>query len=238
MASKLTIDLSNEYSKTQLKQAENITDAYGFVGFIILVCGLFLKNQAYTILILLYPLLALPIIVTGKGLIKFIKAKKSPYFHVFLGVLFPALLLMVKGFAGGDLLSYNNVWVPCTVVASIFTLLFNFVAKLNNSKPLAGQILLIILTAAMYSFGGVLQTNLVFDKSAPTVYKATVTGHYISHTKSSRSYSLELSPWGPKTNGVSTSVSYQMYNDMQIGSTVKVSLHTGFLHIPWYYVTE
>jgi hypothetical protein len=68
------------------------------------------------------------------------------------------------------------------------------------------------------------------------VYPAAVTGQRVSHGRST-SYYLTLSPWGPMTGAFETSVGRRLYNAVNLGDTVEVSLHSGWLHIPWYQVT-
>jgi hypothetical protein len=232
-----SLGFTEEDRKQQLAKAKIIAIAYSVGGAAVMIGGFFLNSPAYIILALLYPLLGIPVIATGKGLIKLITQKKSPYYHIFIGIGFPPITLLIKGLSDGYVLQYNNFWLPATVAALVFIVAFNFASGLNNNSPVKGQIVLLLIFGALYGVGGVLQINMVFDKSTETVYQAMVLDHHISHGKST-TYHLTLSPWGPQTKQEQIDVSRYRYDNNDIGSKVSVHLKRGMLNIPWFTVSD
>lgn len=99
------------------------------------------------------------------------------------------------------------------------------------------QLLLMAVTAIPYSIGGVLSLNGALDQTPGQVYQTAVTAHRVSHGRST-SYYITLSPWGPVTDRFETSVGRRFYNAVNIGDSLEVVLHHGWMHLPWYQVRQ
>jgi len=103
-----------------------------------------------------------------------------------------------------------------------------------------GAFLGVLCLAAIYAYGAVAVTDIVFDRSAPTQYSTrvleseTLRGRY-----GSTSYRVRLAPWGPYEEeeeiGFSSS---EFYPNVDGGGTVCFNLSRGWLTAPWFRVAD
>ncbi len=106
-----------------------------------------------------------------------------------------------------------------------------------NSPSRIGSLIALLLFAGLYSIGFVHTADTVPDRSIAQPYQAQVMRRYETHGRST-SYYLSLAPWGPMTNGNSVEVSYHIYHSTNVGDTVCIGLHPGYLRAPWYTLTN
>jgi hypothetical protein len=102
------------------------------------------------------------------------------------------------------------------------------------SGPWQFLILMAVIGAAL-GYGAPAVIDIRFDGAAPQPYRATVSSMFITHGKST-SYTLRLSPWGPKTQENPVSVASSFYRRVSQGDQVCIALHPGALALPWYEV--
>lgn len=98
-----------------------------------------------------------------------------------------------------------------------------------------GALLALVAFAALYGLGAVAVSDVFFDRSQGTVYTAQVTGHHITHGRSTKYY-LRLEPWGPVHAVEDVSVPSSLYRATSAGDTVCPELHPGRLNAPWFLV--
>jgi hypothetical protein len=89
----------------------------------------------------------------------------------------------------------------------------------------------------MTGFGTARLINCALDAHKPSVFTATVLDRQIVHGRS-RTYLLDLSPWGPRSDEQQVEVSPEFYHNVADGDTVKVNFKPGLLLIPWYYLSK
>lgn len=224
---------SEQDRKQQLIFARNISLAYSAGGIAVLVSGFFLGSETATSLMLIYPLLSIPVILSSKGLIRFYSLKSSPYYHVLLGIAAPCIILVVKAAADYHLLSLQHFWLPFLLVSISFAAVFYLVTA--SQGPLKDKSILFsfLMIGGMYGFGSVVLVNCQYDHSSQQEFSARVLDHHISRGKST-TYYLTLSPWGPQRKVADASVSRYQYDLDPVGSTVNVVYQPGLLHIPWF----
>ncbi|MGF7109261.1 hypothetical protein [Treponema pedis] len=86
----------------------------------------------------------------------------------------------------------------------------------------------------LYGFGVSVSSNIMFDKSKPTVFEVVVVNKRISKGKHTNYY-LEISPWiDGKSNKKEISVGNKLYSEVESGDMVKIKLYKGFLGVPWF----
>jgi hypothetical protein len=233
----LNLGFTTEERQAKLNNAKTIGLAYNIAGIVLAVLGLFLRQPMFTVLLIVYPLLSIVVIVTSKGLIKFLSDKKrSLYPFVFLGFIFPTMVTSIKAMVDFHIYSYDNFWLPfagvvCIVAASLIA------TGINRSigGGIVGQGLLMLVIAIFYAVGVIGQINCTFDKSADKIYDARIIGHHISHGRNTNYY-LYLSTWGPCHQQKQISVGRNMYNHTNIGDIVKIDFKPGLLNVPWFVV--
>jgi hypothetical protein len=233
-----SLGFTPEERERKLANANKIAIIYTVVGVMTIIAAIFFDSINTTILLMIYPLLAIVIMATSNGLIKFISNKKrSVYPFVLVGFFVPAIILLATATRNSRIYSFDNLWLPVIALGiAVFALIYR--TGINSAMSnTGGQIAVMLALAMIYSFGTMMQINYAFDKSPDKIYNARVIGHHISHGKST-SYYLYLSTWGPCHEQKQVGVGRNFYNDTNIGDTVKVDLKQGFLNAPWYVVSR
>ncbi len=98
-----------------------------------------------------------------------------------------------------------------------------------------GALLALVAFAALYGLGAVADSDVFFDQSQGALYTAEVTGHHVTHGRSTKYY-LRLQPWGPVETMEDVSVAPGVYDATPIGGSVCPELHRGWLDAPWFRV--
>ncbi|OCX54065.1 hypothetical protein BEL04_07265 [Mucilaginibacter sp. PPCGB 2223] len=238
----ISLGYTVEDRKAKLDRAKYIAIGYSIGGGIIGALGFISLatsggDAPFILVALIYPLLGALVIATSNGLIRIITKKASPYYHIIIGIEFPAIMLMAVGLSRGNILQYDNFVLFATIVLLAFMLLFYFADHASNNTDIKGKIIILLIFGAMYGAGAVASVNDVFDRSEVQQYSATVLDKYVRHGKST-SYNLQISGWGQQLKVRTVSVSRTLYNQKSIGESVSVYLHKGFLSIPWYTVSQ
>jgi hypothetical protein len=185
----------------------------------------------------LYPFLGVVLIFTSKGLIKFaVNNKKSIYPQLLFGMLIISAVCIIRGAASGGVYDASTIWVPGLISTAVLTGAF-LSTGINKSMPAIGQGFLVLIFAVMIGFGGMLHINDIFDDGPYQVYHATVVDKSISRGRST-SYYLQTSSWGPKNKSINANVGSRMFNNTNIGDTIKIYFERGALNIPLYKVSR
>jgi hypothetical protein len=85
----------------------------------------------------------------------------------------------------------------------------------------------------LYAYGVVTVADAVGDESTPTHYVVRVTGKHYT-TGRSRSFYLELEPWGPMQQPNNLGVSQTLYDHASPGNQICLDLRPGRLNAAWY----
>ncbi|WP_214072431.1 hypothetical protein [Mucilaginibacter sp. dw_454] len=228
-----------EERQSKLDNAKKIAITYTVAGIAVAIATIALRQPIFTILALICPLLAIPIIITSNGLIKFLSnGKNSVYPYVIFGFIAPTVALFAKSLAAYHFYNYDSFWLPFIGIGVVVGgLLFKVGVNESLSNGIVSQGILMLCLSLFYAFGAVGQINCGFDNSPDQIYKASVLGHHISHGKST-AYYLYLSTWGPCHENKQVDVGSKMYYSTQIGDSVKIDLKPGLLHIPWFVVKK
>lgn len=231
------LGLTAEERQAKLDKAKRTALVYNVIGVAIAVGCILLKQTAFIILAIAYPLLSIAVIITSNSLIKFLSdSQRSIYPFVVLGFIAPAIALFAKSLALYRIYSFDNFWLPLVGLGLVLTLIL-FKTGINSSmnKNLMPQIILMVGASLFYVFGTLEEINCSYDKSPDQYYKASVLGHHISHGRST-SYYLYLSTWGPCQEQKEINVDRSFYDNTNVGDSVKIDLKPGLLHIPWFVV--
>jgi hypothetical protein len=219
----------------KLEKERRLAWGYNIGSAVLFILSLIWKSIAVVPLMLVYPLVSILLIRNSKGLIKFLSSKSSPLPSVFIGMFFSAMILFGRVSSWYHVLSYVNFWLPFLIIAALTSAMFYVFAITADSRTLKGQIVFIFIISILYSFGSVLLVNCAYDHSRAQRFGAQVIGHRINHGKSN-TYYLYLTPWGPKAQPNEISVSRYLYERADVGANVKIYLHQGLLHIPWFVI--
>ena len=108
-----------------------------------------------------------------------------------------------------------------------------FYHSLFESSTPSRTFFALLLFGMLYGWGLVATADAVGDESTPTHYVVRVLRKHYT-TGRSRSYYLELEPWGPIQTSNNLGVSKTVYDKAQQGDQVCIDLRPGRLSVPWY----
>jgi hypothetical protein len=115
---------------------------------------------------------------------------------------------------------------------------FALLARLAWQKPSRwGSLIMLLISGTLYASGVARFADTLPDRSTAEHYTCIVDDMREIRGKNS-SYSLILGPWGPVDYKEVIEVSPLFYGRIRIGETLCIQLHRGFLHAPWYTLSQ
>lgn len=225
----------------KLNQARKVAKILNVLGVLIGISILYFKGDTRVPLTLgmIAPVVFVLILSRYKGLITLREQDNSPNPSISWGFFSVMFVIFLRATFAYDILDLRGVWMPSAVVAACFFALMAICIiefKSRKLEKLLGMFVMACISFG-YSFGIIVLLNCEFDQSTPIQYHATILGRSISGSKS-KSYHLELSPWGPRKEKEEVSVSHTMFNRLNNNEKVNIYLYQGKLKIPWFYVTD
>lgn len=234
-----TLGATEADREQKFNNARKYSIAYSIGGTVLFFGSMILHRRMdlLSYVLLIYPLAGVLLMSLSNGLIRLFAKKSSAYSSIFTGLLFPSVALIIQATVDSEILSYDNAWVPSLLIGFGMIIALYFAGLKKTNESIVGQIIITIIIAAAYGFGSTMQINSVFDQSKPQVFKTTVIDHHVTHGKST-TYHLILGEWGEHHKEDNISVSSSFYDQVQVGSQLKVDLKKGVFNIPWYYVEQ
>ncbi|WP_316839479.1 hypothetical protein [Pedobacter gandavensis] len=225
----------------KLNQARKVAKILNVLGVLIGAAMLFFKwnIQIPVAFGMIAPVVFVLILKRYKGLITLEEKKNSPNPSIIWGLLAVMIAILLRSILAYDILDFKGIWIPAALVSlCFFALMAISIVEFKSRKPeqLFGMFIMAMISFG-YGFGTIVLLNCEFDQSTPIQYHATILGRSISGSKS-KSYHLELSPWGPRKEKEEVSVSHTMFNRLNNNEKVNIYLYQGKLKIPWFYVTD
>ncbi|MGF7041929.1 hypothetical protein M2273_005198 [Mucilaginibacter lappiensis] len=228
--------------KSRIRKARNICIIYG-IGLIIPATGIFFffDMKILDIIMLIYPLLAIPIMLTSNGLIRFYIKKNSPFFTTYITVYISSIALFIRSADSNHVIRFSPLLLPCLTIGLVYCLFLNLAARgkvATTTQPTKMAFFVLILAGLIFAAGSSRTLNCTFDNSAEQQFQATILNRNITHNKGTTHYHLTISTWGPQTNVENITVSESTYNKHTEGSAITVYLKKGLLNTPWYFVSQ
>lgn len=188
---------------------------------------------------LVIPLCALIVFKRFRGFVQIDEREKSPLPSVFWCFFLPTMALVIHGVADANIiLDHSKVWVivwPLTVGIAVIILVGQPEFGWRNLNQFLPALAMVILAFA-YAYSGVITSNCAFDDQNATSFKSKILHKSISSGNKSITYYFELTPWGPQFEVEKTPVERDLYEQMEVGDSVKVLFFNGRWGIPWYIV--
>lgn len=187
------------------------------------------------LLAIITPILALMVLKGFNGLIRLDEQKNSAHPTVFWAFFVPSLGLAMRAAFDFDILEYDNIWLPLSLIVMLFVVIIlvnNKEFDLRKGRNVLSVIGLALLSLC-YAYGTVITTNCYFDHSNGIAYRAEIVGKSISTGKTTIYY-LDLAPWGPRKQSEEVSVPKHLYDQLQQGDEVRIILFKGKFDIPWF----
>ncbi len=123
--------------------------------------------------------------------------------------------------------------IGIVIAAIVLMYLAAFYHSFFDSVSFMRTFFALLLFGMLYGYGVVAVADAVGDSSSPTRFVVHVVGKHYT-TGRSRSFYLELEPWGPMERGNSIGVSKTVYDKADPGDQVCLELRRGRLNAAWY----
>ena|ERR1700761_8582979 len=221
-----------------IAKATRLAIIYNVTGLLLSIICAFFNNYISTAILLLYPLAGIAIMAFGGGTTKFLADLRiKTYPLMAFGIFTPIIALVYKAVNVYLLFSLNSLWLPFIAICLIITVSLYFTGLNKPLGQVKHQIIIMFMAGIGYGFGGTIQINCVYDNTTPKRYPSTIIGMHISSGKHLVPF-LFLSAWGPRDKDAETAVDRSFYDEVKVGETVNVNLHSGLLNIPWITVSH
>ena len=158
------------------------------------------------------------------------RRKDDPRAELLYALIVAGFGLMIRA-RGIHFVSLQSVGIVIAFLT--FAYIAAFYHSLFESSSPARTFFALLLFGMLSSYGLVVVADAVGDESTPTRYVAHVVGKHYT-TGRSRSFYLELEPWGPVEQPSSLGVSKAIYDKASAGDQVCLELRPGRLNAAWY----
>ena len=240
MLSDLHYGASEEDIRNKANKLKKIIYPLNVVTTIVVLFIVFLPSFAHDFIVsiaALLPLVAIIVYNKSHGLAKFDVSKTDPH---------PSLLSIGSVCSVGLLYSAwreNLLHIPSQfwLIVIVVTLVLTYLCTRNEHiTPTYGQrdLLLFIgvtlIGCFVYSYSALVFCNITFDRSKPKYFYSSIKEKWFTTGKGHRYY-VKLAPWNGLKEDEKTSVSYKLYNKLQIEEPVTIEQYEGCLGINYYY---
>lgn len=224
-----------------LEKTTKLTKTMNWAGVSIAIWTLifFDPYELSILLCIAFPLVSLIIIRYSKGMIRIDEFNNTLYPSLAGAVLMPSLAILIRGIVDFEVFNYGSLWLPCFSITGLMLLtvyLGKTGAPIKKAKHFVSACGIALLFFA-YSVGTILTLNGHFDHSLPVTYQVKILSKDVVKGKT-KSYHFDLEPWGPIKEKNQVRVKYKLFEKKAIQQTVQVHSKKGWLHIPWFYLSE
>lgn len=231
------LGLTREARLETLSQAKRLALALNAIGW-----GSLLWSAAYpkplqlmVLVLSALPWFALYTVSRSKGVLRIDRPrKKDPnHPHVAYAIVMPGFGLVFRSMSDAHVLEWKNaLWLAVAIGLALW---FVGMATDRSLSARRGTLLALLLPAMFYGYGAGMGFNTAFDPSTATIYSARIISKNVVRGRHT-DYNLVLEPWGPRRENSTVSVSFRLYNSVEIGDAVCLPMRSGALHIAWYEV--
>ena len=181
-------------------------------------------------LLLVLPVAALALVVVSKGAVGLdghVREHRALVGPMLLG---PSIVLVLRAWLDLDTLD----WLQGLGIAAALALPLTYaITRIEPGRKAGGLLLLGLCFVLPYSYGGLIESNVLLDKSRPQRFEAIV-GEKQQTTGKGASWNLTLGSWGPMTESNEVSVTKGLYENTAVGGRVCIYLFEGRWTLAWY----
>jgi hypothetical protein len=146
---------------------------------------------------------------------------------------FAALVLLLLTFSL-HLVDARPPWIAAFVVGAALGAATWSAAQAPGLASPIQALLTVAIIGGVYAYAAYAVADVRFDPSPGTAYQAAIVGENTSMSRSSTYYHLSPPPWGPVTAASSVTVSKSVYDALQPGDPICLTLHPGAMGAGWY----
>jgi hypothetical protein len=203
-----------------------------------LVTWAFFYPHPYELLIIVLALLpwaAIWIMARSPGLYTLNAPRDSGRPDLTVLLISPGFLLTLRALIDVQILDWHRL-LACAVLVAM-ALAAAVVWAVPSVREKLGAALLTLALLIAYGYGACALVNAILDHSSGSIHATAVYGKHVSGGRS-RTPTLRLAPWGPRTTAEDVTVSWDVYRATSVGDKVCVRLRPGALGIPWYAIAK
>ena len=237
LVAQLDPNLPEEQREVRLLNAYRFSKYFTWATWLASAWGWFYPRP-YSLLILFLaaiPPIAIYLGLRSKGVYQYDGGRNDARPSLAVPVILPGLTLAIRAINDLSFLHWQQLLSPIFVVTLAMT------ALIAAADPKTGKqrwsYLATLFIAVAYGGGVTAVTDTLLDRSLPRVFQTEVLNKRISSGRSTTWY-LRLAPWGPQAQPAEVSVHSSLYNSVQPGQIVCVSLYPGTLKILWFRVAH
>jgi len=238
------LGINEEERLAKLETFKRIALIYNCGGILVFVfmmifSDFLLRSEPAEALIALYPLAGLLLLVFGKGLIKLVYGRQSPYGSVVVGMYCSVIVLLIAVVVHYQFITYKSLLLPGIIAALVIAgvmFKYGYNKSTNASK---GQIIILFLLSLFYAFPLTMLVNCQVDRSVPAIYVSKILSRNITHGNGRNYCHITIAAWDDQTPlPKQMQIDNDLFNRLESEQSVHVNVKRGLFNIPWYYVTE
>ena len=216
-----------------LSQAKN----YSLLAFLVAVASAIAANWGvpslyvpFSLVLALVPVVLAVMMHRAPLLYTLFKRRDDPRAELFYSLIASSFGLLIRA-RGVHFVSLHSVGVVIALIAIMY--LGAFYHAIFDNISFMRTFFALLLFGMLYAYGVVAVTDAVGDQASSTRYVVHVIGkHYTSGR--SRSFYLDLEPWGPMQKRNCLGVSKTVYDKAGPGDQICLELRPGRLNAAWY----
>jgi hypothetical protein len=231
------IGFTEERREERLKRARKVATILNGGAWMLLVwLFVFPKyRDAGIVVCCAYPVIALFVTLSYRGLFSPDEYENSKMPSIATSFILPGVALALRAIMDFTLLEYPKwFWFAVVLVSIVFAIMYLAASFKSTSKPSRFYVsgLVMAFLNIFYSYGVLVESNCMLDKSEPSTYETTIAGKRVSKGKTT-TYYFDLEPWGTLTEEHEVKVTKDEYESAKEGDPIVVIQHAGYIKIPW-----
>jgi hypothetical protein len=179
------------------------------------------------------PWVAVVVVARSRGVVRTDEFPNDSHPNVAAALIFPGAALALRGIRDFQLVSMTDL-LPCGLAIGVLLVAAECYWDASLRRSLWPLVAFSALTL-VYGCSAGLEANCLLEQSAGVGYEVVVNGMHSSSGKY-ESCTLEVGPWGPRTEANELEVTRGLFSNVRKGDSVRVVLYRGALHMPWYRV--
>jgi hypothetical protein len=233
------IETNADLGSTPAERHQKLSTARSFARIAIgantgLILWAFLYPHPYEFILFVLavlPWVAVWIMARSPGLYTFNAPRGSGRPDLTLLLISPGFVLMVRALHDVQILDWQRL-IPWAVLMAL-CLMGSVIWAIPAVREKLGMVVLTLVLVLAYGFGVTSLGNALLDSTHGSIYPTTVYGKYVTSGRS-RTPTMRLGPWGPRTTMEDVTVPWDVYRSTNIGGKVCVLSHPGAFGVPWY----
>ena len=219
------------------KTSRRVANVVQYVAYAVVAWG-FLYPHPYGLAMLVVaatPFVAVGIAVRARHAYTLEGRRDDPRGNLAAAVILPGFVLMFRAASDQEVLDWRQLLWIAGGASIAWAALLDWAAPELRRRKWAFLSMAVVMSA--YGYGASALIDICLDRGAPAVFATRVLGKRVTNGRS-RTYYLDVDPWGPRTEHDDVTVTRGFHDRTRVGSTVCVFLWPGALGARWFTTDE